>query len=135
MAAELTLERIEKCLQQGKSKALELEVEATIVVVDAAGHLAGALRLNNALWVTPEIAQAKAATSSAFRVATAELEERWRSRPVFAQSIIGMGPGRFVPTKGGVPIISEGVVIGAVGVSGGIPADLDHQIAEAAVEE
>jgi uncharacterized protein GlcG (DUF336 family) len=131
----LTLVRIEKCLQQGKAKALELGVEAAIVVVDEAGRLAGALRMDNALWVTPEIAQAKAVTASAFRASTGELEERWKARPLFAGSIIGLGPGRFVVGKGAIPIVSDGKVIGAVGVSGGIPADLDHQIAEAAVAE
>jgi uncharacterized protein GlcG (DUF336 family) len=132
---ELTLERIERCLQQGKAKAKELGVEAAIVVVDEAGHLAGALRMDNALWVTPEIAQAKAVTTTAFRASTAELEERWKARPLFAQSIVGLGPGRFVLTKGAAPIIENGRVIGAVGVSGGIPADLDHQIAEAAAQK
>jgi uncharacterized protein GlcG (DUF336 family) len=134
MSVELTLEQIEKCLQQGKAKALELGVEAAIVVVDDAGHLAGALRMDNALWVTPEIAQAKAATASAFRVSTAQLEERWAVRPLFANSIIGLGPGRFLVGKGSMTIVKEGRVIGAVGVSGGIPADLDQQIAEAAVK-
>lgn len=134
MAGELTLERIEQCLRQGKTKALELGVEAAIVVVDGAGHLAGALRMDNALWVTPEIAQAKAVTASAFRATTAELEERWKARPLFASSIIGLGPGRFLVGKGAVPIVEDGKLIGAVGVSGGIPADLDHQIAQAAVE-
>ncbi len=135
MTSELTLERIERCLQQGKMKANELGVEAAIVVVDAAGHLAGALRMDNALWVTPEIAQAKAVTATAFRATTAELEERWKTRPQFAQSIIGLGPGRFLVGKGAAPIIEDGKVIGAVGVSGGIPADLDHQIAEAAIRK
>jgi uncharacterized protein GlcG (DUF336 family) len=133
MASDLTLERVEQCLRQGKAKAKELNVEAAIVVVDAAGHLAGALRMDNALWVTPEIAQAKAVTATAFRATTAELEERWKARPWFATSVIGLGPGRFLVGKGAVPIIENGHVIGAVGVSGGIPADLDHQIAEAAV--
>jgi len=32
-----------------------------------------------------------------------------------------------------VPIVIDSTVVGAVGVSGGIPADLDHTIAEAAV--
>ncbi len=132
--AELTLERIERCLQQGKAKAKEINVEAAIIVVDAAGHLAGALRMDNALWVTPEIAQAKATTAVAFRATTAELEERWKARPLFATSIVGLGPGRFLVGKGAVPIVEDGKVIGAVGVSGGIPADLDHQIAEAAVQ-
>ena len=134
MAREITLERVERCLQQGKAKALQLGVEAAIVVVDEAGHLAGALRMDNALWVTPEIAQAKAVTASAFRATTAELEERWKGRPLFATSIVGLGPGRFLVGKGAIPIVEEGRLIGAVGVSGGIPADLDHQIAQAAVE-
>ncbi|HXG67682.1 MAG TPA: heme-binding protein [Blastocatellia bacterium] len=134
MANDLTLERVERCLRQGKARALELGVEAAIVVVDSAGHLAGALRMDNALWVTPEIAQAKAVTATAFRATTAELEERWQARPLFAASIVGLGPGRFLVGKGAVPIIEGGKVIGAVGVSGGIPADLDHQIAQAAVE-
>ena len=135
MADALTLERIEQCLQQGKAKALELGVEAAIVVVDEAGHLSGALRMDNALWVTPEIAHAKAVTASAFRATTAALEERWKGRPLFASSIIGLGPGRFLVGKGAVLIIVDGRVMGAVGVSGGIPADLDHQIAEAAVAD
>lgn len=135
MAGELTLERVEQCLQQGKAKAKELGVQAAIVVVDGAGHLAGVLRMDNALWVTPEIALAKAITAAAFRAPTAELEERWKERPLFATSIVGLGPGRFVVGKGAVPIIEDGKVIGAVGVSGGIPADLDHQIAQAAVKK
>ena len=134
MADELTLDRVERCLQQGKAKAAELNVEATIVVVDSAGHLAGALRMDNALWITPEIAYAKAVTASAFRASTAEIDERWKSRPLFATSVIGLGGGRIVVGKGAVPIVEGGKVIGAVGVSGGIPADLDHEIAQAAIE-
>jgi glc operon protein GlcG len=135
MSSELMLQRIEQCLQKGKAKATELGVEAAIVVVDSSGRLAGALRMDNALWITPELAQAKAVTASAFRATTAELDERWKARPLFANSIIGLGPGRFLVGKGAVPIVKNGEVIGAVGVSGGIPADLDHEIALAAVAE
>ena len=70
----LTLERVEQCLQQGKVEAQRLGVQAAIVVVDAAGHLMGALRCTDALWVTAEIAQAKANTAVAFRASTAELD-------------------------------------------------------------
>lgn len=133
MASGLTLERVEQCLQQGKAEAQRLGVEAAIVVVDAAGHLLGALRFVEALWVTPQIAQAKATTAVAFRASTAELESRWQERPMFANSVLNLSPGQFVVGKGAVPIIIDGEVVGAVGVSGGIPADLDHAIAEAAV--
>jgi uncharacterized protein GlcG (DUF336 family) len=133
MGARLTLVRVEQCLQQGKAEAERLGVQAAIVVVDAAGHLMGALRFEEALWVTPEIARAKANTAVAFRTSTAELEERWRERPLFATSVVNLGPGQFVIGKGAVLIVIDGTVVGAVGVSGGIPADLDHTIAEAAV--
>jgi uncharacterized protein GlcG (DUF336 family) len=134
MAPTLTLERVEQCLQQGKAEALRLGVEAAIVVVDAAGHVLGALRFPDALWVTPQIAQAKANTAVAFRASTAELEERWQERPLFANSVLHLSPGKFVVGKGAVPILIDDTVVGAVGVSGGIPADLDHAIAEAAVK-
>jgi uncharacterized protein GlcG (DUF336 family) len=49
MAAALTLERIEQCLQQGKAEAQRLGVQAAIVVVDAAGRRMGALRFADAL--------------------------------------------------------------------------------------
>ena len=129
----LNLERVEQCLQQGKAEAQRLGVAAAIVVVDAAGHLMGALRFQEALWVTPEIAQAKATTAAAFRASTADLEERWLVRPLFAQSVINLAPGKFVVGKGAMPLVIDGTVVGAVGVSGGIPADLDQAIAEAAI--
>lgn len=133
MVGRLTLERIEECLRRGKEKAQELNVKAAIVVVDDAGHLVGAIRMDDALWVTPEIAMAKAITTTAFRAETAELEERWKARPLFATSVLTLTGGPFLVGKGAVPIMDGGDVIGAVGVSGGIPADLDHQIAKAAV--
>jgi uncharacterized protein GlcG (DUF336 family) len=128
----LTLERVEQCLQQGKAEAQRLGVQAAIVVVDAAGHLMGALRFADALWITPQIAQAKATTAVAFRASTAELEARWQERPMFANSVVNLSPGTFVVGKGAIPLVLDGTVVGAVGVSGGIPADLDHAIAEAA---
>ncbi len=134
MTTRLTLERVEQCLQQGKAEAERLGVQAAIVVVDAAGYLLGALRFPDALWVTPEIAQAKANTAVAFRASTGELEARWQARPMFANSVVNLGPRRFVVGKGAVPIVIDDTVVGAVGVSGGIPADLDEAIATAAVQ-
>ena len=52
MGPRLTLERVEQCLQQGKTAAQCLGVQAAIVVVDAAGHLMGALRFEDALFST-----------------------------------------------------------------------------------
>lgn len=58
MAAAWILERVEQRLQQGKAETQRPGVQAAIVVVDAAGRLMSVLRFADALWVTPQIAQA-----------------------------------------------------------------------------
>ncbi len=91
----------------------------------------GALRFEEALWV-PRDRPRQGEHGSGVRQ-HCRLEERWRERPLFATSVVNLGPGQFVIGKGAVLIVIDGTVVGAVGVSGGIPADLDHTIAEAAV--
>ena len=51
-----------------------------IAVVDEAGHLIACDRMDGALWVTPEIARAKANAAAGFRASTLDLEERFTKR-------------------------------------------------------
>jgi glc operon protein GlcG len=89
--------------------------------------------MDGALWVTPEIARAKANATAAFRASSRELEERFnKGRQLFADNVATLGDYRFVFGQGAVPIVEGGRVIGAVGVSGAVPADNDHAIATAA---
>ena len=60
------------------------------------------------------------------------LEERFTKRTLFADNVATLGSYEFVFGKGGVPLIDHGRVVGAVGVSGAVPADNDHDIADAA---
>jgi glc operon protein GlcG len=82
--------------------------------------------------VVPEIARAKANASAAFRATTLELEERFSTRMLFANNVATLGAEQFVFGKGGVPLVEDGHVVGAVGVSGAVPAENDHTIADAA---
>ena len=59
-----------------------------------------------------------------------ELEERFTKRMLFAANVATLSGYEFVFGKGGVPVVVAGV--GAVGVSGAVPADNDHSIADAA---
>jgi glc operon protein GlcG len=128
----LTLERARECIALGIARARELGFRVAIAVVDDAGHLVACERMDGALWVTPEIARAKANAAAAFRATTLDLEERFSKRMLFADNVAGLGDYRFVFGKGGVPIVADGVVVGAVGVSGAVPAEHDHAIADAA---
>lgn len=128
----VTLEQARQCLARGLARARELGFAVAIAVVDEAGHLVACERMDGALWVTPEIARAKANAAAGFRATTLDLEERFTRRLLFADNVATLGFYQFVFGKGGVPLVADGRVVGAVGVSGAVPADNDHLIAEAA---
>jgi uncharacterized protein GlcG (DUF336 family) len=128
----LSLERARDCISRGMAKARALGFEVAIAVVDEAGHLIACERMDGALWVTPEIARAKANAAAGFRASTADLEERFTKRMLFADNVATLGDYAFVFGRGGVPVVEGGRVVGAVGVSGAVPADNDHTIADAA---
>jgi uncharacterized protein GlcG (DUF336 family) len=128
----LGLDRARTCIERGIKRARELGFHVAIAVVDEAGHLVACERMDGALWVTPEIARAKANAAAGFRATTLDLEERFTKRLLFADNVAQLGGYEFIFGKGGVPVVEGGRVIGAVGVSGAVPADNDHVIADAA---
>ncbi len=128
----LTLERAIECIDRGIARARELGFRVAVAVVDEAGHLVACHRMDGALWVTPEIARAKANAAAAFRASTQDLETRFAgARQLFAGNVAGLDPYQFVFGRGAVPVVQDGRIIGAVGVSGAVPADNDHLIADA----
>jgi uncharacterized protein GlcG (DUF336 family) len=120
------------CIERGIKHAEQLGFKVAVAVVDAAGHLVACERMDGALWVTPEIARAKANAAAGFQATTLDLEERFTKRMLFADNVAQMGDYAFVFGRGGVPVVENGTIIGAVGVSGAVPADNDHAIADAA---
>ena len=129
----LTLDQAVTCIDRGIAKARELGFLVALAVVDDAGHLVACHRMDGALWVTPEIARAKANAAAAFRASTGDLETRFGgSRQLFASNVAGLDNYQFVFGRGAVPLVQDGRVIGAVGVSGAVPAENDHIIADTA---
>jgi uncharacterized protein GlcG (DUF336 family) len=128
----LTRERARESVERGVAKARALGFKVAIAVVDEAGHLVVCDRMDGALWVTPEIARAKANAAAAFHTTTLDLEDRFAKRQLFADNVAMLGDYRFVFGKGAVPLVEDGRIVGAVGVSGAVPADHDHTIADEA---
>ncbi|MCD8504327.1 MAG: heme-binding protein [Burkholderiaceae bacterium] len=111
-----------KAYAQGKGWAV------TISVVDDGGHLLGLTRLDGAAPVSAHISPAKAHTAALGQRATKVYEDvinNGRTAFLTAPFIEGM-------LEGGVPVIVEGQVIGAVGVSG-VQSNQDVEIAEAGI--
>ena len=128
----MTLDEARACIARGIKEAERLGFKVAVAVVDDAGHLMACERMDGALWVTPEIARAKANAAAGFHASTLELEERFTKRMLFAANVATLSGYEFVFGKGGVPVVVNGRIVGAVGVSGAVPADNDHAIADAA---
>jgi glc operon protein GlcG len=128
----VTVAQARACIARGLEEAARRGFKVAIAVVDEAGHLVACERMDGALWVTPEIARAKANAAAGFHASTLDLEERFTKRMLFADNVATLGSYEFVFGRGGVPIVDGGRIVGAVGVSGAVPADNDHAIADAA---
>jgi glc operon protein GlcG len=129
----LTLSEARAAIERGIAKARELGFSVAIAVVDEAGHLVACDRMDGALWITPEIARAKANAAAAFQASTQDLESRFATtRALFAGNVAALGEYKLVFGRGGVPVVAADRVVGAVGVSGAVPPDNDHFIADAA---
>jgi len=98
-----------------------------IALVDDGGHLLSLQRLNNTQSASIDIAIGKARTAAAFRRPSQALETMSPNRPAFMSV-----SEQYVLMEGGVPIVVDGVTLGAVGVSG-VQAVQDAQIAAAGV--
>jgi glc operon protein GlcG len=129
----LTLKEARAAIERGVAKAQELGFRVAVAVVDEGGHLVACDRMDGALWITPEIARAKANAAAAFQATTQDLETRFAAaRALFAGNVAALGDYKLVFGRGGVPLVAGDRIVGAVGVSGAVPPDNDHVIADAA---
>ena len=121
--AGLTLETSKKMLDAGEKEAEKQGVPMSIAIVDAGGNLITFSRMDNSILCSIHIAIDKAFTAVLGKLPTtfpiegptpSFIHKRWTSFP------------------GGFPIISNGVILGGLGVSGGTVEDL--HVAKAALK-
>ena len=126
--AVLTDADVSKMLAASKDCANKNNWAVTIAIVDDGGHLLGLQRLDGAAPVSAHIAPAKAHTAALGRRETKVYEDiinNGRSAFLSAPLVAGM-------LEGGVPIVIDGEVIGAVGVSG-VKSSEDAEVAQAGI--
>ncbi|RQD69511.1 MAG: heme-binding protein [Halanaerobium sp. MSAO_Bac5] len=130
---ELNLDTALKIIKASKRKAEELEVSMVIAVLDEGGNLIAQHRMDNAIFASVDISLNKAYTSVATKMPTHVLGEASQvDQPLFG--INTTNNGRLVIFGGGYPITNkDGMVIGAIGVSGG-DVEEDMSCAKAGLE-
>jgi len=99
-----------------------------IAIVDAGGALVYFERLDGTFPAAAAVSLDKARTAATFQHATKDFEDAVKNGRVALTGVREM-----TPLQGGVPIVVDGKVIGAVGVSGASSAARDEAIARAAV--
>jgi uncharacterized protein GlcG (DUF336 family) len=128
----LTLEGARAAVAGAEARAKEIGVPMNIAIVDSACHLLAFVRMEGAKITSINIAIDKAFTAAGHRAPTSIYKENvWPGGPAFG--IWNSNGGRFTIIAGGVPIVQDGVVVGAIGCSTGTPAQ-DEDVAKKGVE-
>ena len=125
----VTLEDARRVISAAETKALEIGQPMNVAVVDGGGNLVAHVRMDGAWIGSIDISIKKAYTSRAFDITTRDLAEHSQSGGQFF-GIHASNNGKIMIFAGGIPLKSEGQVVGAIGVSGG-SGEQDHAVAEA----
>lgn len=114
-------------IQRGIELSRARGLKMAIAVVEPSGELVAFARMDDVPYGSIGVAQQKARTSARFRMTTASAEERVQNGRLALLSA-----GEFIAIGGGVPIVANGKVIGALGASGATAAE-DAALASAIV--
>jgi uncharacterized protein GlcG (DUF336 family) len=124
----LTLEVARQIAAAAEKHAGENQWNVCIAIVDDGGHLVYFQRLDGTQYGSVNVSQRKAQTAIGFKRPSKTFEEGVAGG---RNALLGL-PGA-VPLEGGLPLVIDGEMIGAIGVSG-VTAQQDGMIAQAGVD-
>lgn len=127
----LTLATARTIISAAEKRAGEIGQPMNIAVVDAGGQLIAHVRMDGAWMGSVDISIKKAWTSRAFDIQTKDLGDNSQPGQQF-YGIDASNGGKVMIFAGGIPLSSDGVVVGGLGVSGG-SGEQDQTVAEAGV--
>ena len=122
----LTLEDCRTISAAAEAEARKNNWNVCIAILDDGGHLLHLARMDGASPANARIAIEKGRTAAETRRSTAVWQERIAKRP----ELLNMP--QVTPVQGGLPIMAEGVCVGAVGISG-VQSHEDEQVAAAGI--
>lgn len=125
----LTLEAARRIVDAAVAEAQRLGIAVAVAVAGRAGDLVAFARMDGAPLLSSSIAQDKAYTVCAFNgLPTHAWWDLIKDEPALVHGITKTD--RLIVFGGGVPVVVDGELVGAVGVSGG-SAEQDRAVAEA----
>lgn len=124
-------DKASQMIQAAHAYAAIAGISVAAAVVDEAGSLIAAARMDLAEPRTVELAFNKAYTAAAFHMATAELASQAR-RP-WLRSLAISHHGHIMAAAGGIPIVNGVTIVGGIGVAGASRAEQDSLCCRAAL--
>jgi glc operon protein GlcG len=122
----LTLEDCKKISAAAEAEANKNKWNVCIAILDDGGHLLHFARMDGGTPANAEIAIEKARTAALTRRSS----KMWEDRVAGGRIVMLKMP--VLPVQGGLPIMSDGTCVGAVGISG-VQSHEDEQIATAGI--
>src|SRR4051812_24919210 len=129
----LALETARRLIDAGIDAAAGHGLKLSFAVVDAGGHVVAIARMDDADWITPEVALGKAWTAAAFRTASSAQGDKAKDLVAFAGAISAATHGRYTPQIGGLPVVIDGSPAGGMGASGASGQE-DEAVVRAALD-
>jgi glc operon protein GlcG len=127
---KLTLDGAKAIVAAAEKRAAEIGVPMDIAVVDDGGHLLAFVRMDGAKLGSVEIAIGKALSAALRRQPTGPARTGDQVNLALSLGLSIASHGKQTPVRGGVPLMLDGVCIGAVGTSTGTE-DQDLDVSQA----
>ena len=127
--SNVNIDTARKISAAAEAEARKNNWNVVIVVVDTGGHAVSLQRLDGTQYGSLAVATQKAQSAVAYRRPTKVFEDAVK---VGGNPQLAFLPGS-MPVEGGLPLIMDGKIVGAIGVSG-VTSAQDGQIAKAGAE-
>jgi len=119
----IDLSKAKKIATAAAKKAAQMKVNVVIAIVDAGGHLVYLERADRAQHGSIDVAIHKAKCSVAYKRPTKFFEDAVTEGRIYVMALDGV-----ITVEGGIPLVEDNKIIGAIGVSGAKSSE-DGQIA------
>jgi glc operon protein GlcG len=124
--APISLERAQAAIDAAVAEAKKRNWKMNVAVVDSGGNLVAFQRMDGAMLASIQIAEHKARAAATFRRPTKIFEDGINLMHLnYLLAFDGV-----IASRGGIPLIEKGSIIGAIGVSGGSDSQ-DEIVSEA----
>jgi glc operon protein GlcG len=123
--APITLERAQTVINAAVAEARKRGWKLNVAVVDSGANLVAFQRMDGAQLASIQISEHKARAAVSFRRETKVYESTLQQNNLTALTLDGV-----IGSRGGIPLVEEGKIIGAIGCSGGTSSQ-DEVVAKA----